>query len=371
MGWGYTVYTLGFAVAQTLAFPLMYNFNWEAIIDKTTAVGASLSPTPFVFSLAAAFLVLVSPARLISADPATSPAPEQINNLSKKSDDGYFRIIKEGGIPLLSIITTGACVSFLIIHIDTYAATDLVPGNTVAGKAGGLAIIHFAVFIVVGIFSATLERSKKFRTLSPTARSVFLIGTLFFSLMVLSGAALLVENGKILVAGVLGLAHALLNTLPQIVKWAVLDCTGLANQGKVSTILGVSKRIPNIVLSVVLAALSLDKLGMHSLYIILIVLNLLALASVIVYFTRIRRYQITVKVRPDTRDEVIDIIQSKVNIEPNISMRVFYEELITDKYDHITFEVFSTRSKRFYVKTIAKMLKKMDGVMDVSAQKTS
>ena len=124
-------------------------------------------------------------------------------------------------------------------------------------------------------------------------------------------------------------------------------------------------------LSVVLAALSLDKLGMHSLYIILIVLNLLALASVIVYFTRIRRYQITVKVRPDTRDEVIDIIQSKVNIEPNISMRVFYEELITDKYDHITFEVFSTRSKRFYVKTIAKMLKKMDGVMDVSAQKTS
>jgi MFS family permease len=247
--WGFTAYTSFFCFGQALTFPLLYRFDWEVVVAEKNMAGiwaptaASISIAPYVLTLVIGLLICVAyPPRV--APPAVDP--------KQTRPSGYYAVLKRGGLSMLLLVATGAGISFLIQHIDAFAATDLLTDTPkVLDKALSLAALHGAAAIAVGTFGWTLERSRGFNDLSPGGRT-WVIGISLMMTVFLIAAALyarLLDALPIYVALLVGLAHSLLNVLPQVVKKAILDLVNRADQSTGSAVLGYAKRIPNLILS--------------------------------------------------------------------------------------------------------------------------
>jgi MFS family permease len=300
MGWGYTTYTSGFFVGQVLFFPLMYGFAWssqiaQTIDHKTNPLTMPISASPYVFALAAALLIFIFRPYSFSRALIESVAEK----VAERSNSvlGTFR---RGGIAFVTMLLVGSCVSFVIFHIDTFAGPDLLPGSTVKEKAIALGILCFVTFILVGLFSWKLETNQRFRTLSPAARSGVLAASLICSVSLL-GLILLGKRNSwfdwIGVATLLGFSSGFVNMLPQVVKWAILDCATIGDKAQASAILGVSKRLPNLFFSVAVVVLSSARATLESpnfAYKLLIAANLIALIALSVYYSRVRLYRLRI-----------------------------------------------------------------------------
>ena len=344
MGWGFTSYTLGFFLGQILFFPLMYHLGWyttiaETIGNQSRPFPMAISASPYVFALAAAVLIIIFRPYTFaerSLEPAAEEGPEPSHSV--------VSIFRRGGIAFVTMLVVGSCVSFVIFHIDTFAGPDLLPGSTVKQKTIALGILCFVTFAMVGLFSWKLEADKRFRTLSPASRSGvlafnLLCTVLLLGLIVLNGSAL----GWLGVAVVLGISSGFVNTLPQVVKWAILDCAAIEDKAKASAILGISKRVPNMVFSLLVLMYSTAHLDSPDFaYKLLIAANVVALISLAIYYSRVRRYDLII-VYPSGDALAIDgVLAATVSDVPNTMMEELRHLPATNGKGRLNISVYST-----------------------------
>jgi MFS family permease len=369
MGWGYTTYTLGFFLGQVLFFPLMYH-GWN--LDIATVVDHQSQPltkpifaSPFMLAFGAALLVLIfRPYSLLEQKP--EPATEK----GRKSSHNAADIFRSGGIAFITMLLVGSCVSFVIFHIDTFAGPDLLPGSTVKQKTLGLGILCFATFVMVGIFSWRLEADKRFRTLSPAARSGVLacnlaITVLLLGLIVLKGNAL----GWLGVAVVLGLSSGFVNMLPQVVKWAILDSAAIEDKAKASAILGIAKRVPNLVFSATIVTFEAARLDTPDFaYKLLIGAILVAIAALAIYYSRVQRYALTIDYPSDKQLAIEGVLAASISDVPNTMLEESQHLPTTNGKAHLNLSIYST--SREYVSQILRALRHQGAVSRVEIKRS-
>jgi len=373
--WGYTAYTGGFFAGQALAFPLMYGFNWDLPIAQYqnrnwVPLHLPVYPAPYLLAVVGCLLVVLArppsaefePAGAGGAGPAAA-ADEQPR--------GFIGTIRGGGIAFVMIVLVGAGVSFLIQHIDTFGATDLLAqADTVWKKTKGLGVLHLAAAVWVGLFAWTLEMSERFNTLSPPGRSGVLglnLGAILF-LLAAAMAAASAGSDLLLIAVLIGFGHALLNTLPQVVKSAVLDTAGEPDQGTASAILGVSKRVPNLLLSLALMARGGGMPSDQVMYVVLIGVTVLSLLALAIYAVQIRRYRVTaVLICPDYLEGAEERVRVLVRTEPNITARfsVRHDPADPDGPVRLRVRLYTTQDKRAFVELLVADLKGLPGVSGI------
>ena len=368
MGWGYTTYTLGFFLGQVLFFPLMYH-GWD--LDIATVVDHQSQPltkpifaSPFMLALGAAVLVLIfRPYALGERDPEASTEKGQ-------SSHNTAEIFRRGGIPFITMLLVGSCVSFVIFHIDTFAGPDLLPGSTVKEKTLGLGILCFATFVMVGIFSWRLDADKRFRTLSPAARSGVLacnlaITVLLLGLIVLKGSAL----GWLGVAVVLGVSSGFVNMLPQVVKWAILDSAAIEDKAKASAILGIAKRVPNLIFSVTIVSFEAAKLDTPDFaYKLLIGAILVAIAGLAIYYSRVQRYSFTIDYPSDKQLSIDGVLAASISDVPNTMLEDAQHLAATKGKARLNLSIYST--SRDYVSQLLRTLRHQEAVSRVAIKRS-
>lgn len=358
MGWGYTTYTLGFFLGYVLLYPLLYRFGWStqiaSVVDnESQPFSLPISASPYLLALGAAILILIF--RPYSFRGTIIEAETESDNGSAHSVVGIFR---RGGIAFVTMLVVGSCVSFVIFHIDTFAGPDLLPGSTVKEKSLGLGILCFITFVMVGIFSWKLEADKRFRTLSPASRSGVLACNLLFTLLLLGLIVLLKGStlGWFGVATVLGIGSGFVNTLPQVVKWAVLDCAMIDDKAKASAILGISKRVPNMIFSVAVVVFTSIKLdGPDFAYKLLIAANVIAIFALGIYYSRVRRYDLRI-VYPSGEALAIDGVLAATVIDvPNTTFETLEHLPSTNGKSRIHIAVYST--SKDYMRQLVRTLR--------------
>lgn len=358
MGWGYTTYTLGFFLGQVLFFPLLYNLGWSTLIaeivnNKPQALKIDISSAPYMLVLGAAVLIFVF--RPYTCRERSVETPAEIDNGTSHSVAGIFR---RGGIAFLTMLVVGSCVSFAIFHIDTFAGAELLPGLTVEEKTVGLGILCFVTFAMVGLFSWKLEADKRFRTLSPAARSGVLAFNLLWTILLLGLILYLrVLLGSFGVAVVLGIASGFVNTLPQVVKWAILDCARIEDKAKASAILGISKRVPNMVFSLAVIQFSADWLKQSDFaYKLLIGANVIAITALAIYYSRVRRYDLRIVYPSDKALSIDNVLATTVSDVPNTTLEALQHMPSTNGKARVTIAVYST--SKDYVRQLVRTLRK-------------
>jgi hypothetical protein len=256
--------------------------------------------------------------------------PQSLSSVAK----AYGNVFKIGGVTLATMLIVGSAVSFLIFHIDTFAASDLLSGQTVREKTVGLAILCFGTFAIVAIFSWILESKSRLKTLSPNSRSKILGANLLLSALLLCLLLILRDRSFLITTAVLlAVSSGLLNTLPQLVKWSVLDCANINNKGTAAASLGISKRIPNLVVSLAIGSLGRSNLEstIGFAYVILISGNLIALIALGVYVRKIRRLRITL-VYPTDQDVALSAtVAAKLDETPNTTVEDITRKQFLDR----------------------------------------
>jgi MFS family permease len=367
---GYTTYTLGFFVGQVVFFPLLYNLRWWTTVATTTGnestpIKMAISATPYLVPLVAAVLImLLRPYSFPEKDIEPEPGDDQE---SRHSVAGIFR---RGGIAFVMMLIVGSCVSFVIFHIDTFSGPYLLPGSTIAEKTLGVGILAFVTFVMVGLFSWKLDADQRLQTLSPTSRSGVLALNLAFTVVLLG---LIVHwNGKFgwfWVAVALGIASGFVNTLPQLAKWAILDCATMGDKASASAILGIAKRVPNLVFS--LAVMTINDAEVKSpnfAYKLLIAANVIAIIALAIYYSRVRRYDLSIVYPSDKGVAIADVLAATVSDCPNTTLQALQHLPSTNGKARIYISVYST--SKHYVRQLVRSLRHNRSVSRASLRRS-
>jgi len=344
MGWGFTTYNLGFFLGQVLFFPLLYNRNWSTVVatphgNESNPAQMAISASPYMVPLVAALLImLLRPYSFREQDIEPELAKDQ------GSPHSVAAIFRRGGIAFVTMLIVGSCVSFVIFHIDTFSGPYLLPGSTIQQKTLGVGILCFVTFVMVGLFSWKLDADQRLQTLSPTSRS----GVLAFNLactIVLLG--LIVrwngEFGWFWVAAALGLANGFVNTLPQLAKWAILDCASIGDKASASAILGIAKRVPNLVFSLAVIKINdAEVKGPNFAYKLLIAANVIAIIALAIYYSRVRRYDLRIVCPSDKALAMDGVLAATVSDIPNTTLNSLEHLPPTNGDAAITMSIHST-----------------------------
>ena len=357
MARGYTTYTLGFFVGQVAFFPLLYNLSWWTPVattdgNESTPLKMAISAAPYLVPLVAAVLImLLRPYSFPEKDIEPETASDQESRHSVAS------IFRRGGIAFVMMLIVGSCVSFVIFHIDTFSGPYLLPGSTIAEKTLGVGVLCFVTFVMVGLFSWKLDADQRLQTLSPTSRSGVLAINLACTVVLLG---LIVHwNGKFgwfWVAVALGIASGFVNTLPQLAKWAILDCASIGDKASASAILGIAKRVPNLVFS--LAVMKLGNATVKSpnfAYKLLIAADVIAIIALAIYYSRVRRYDLRVVCPTDKVRAIDDVLALTVSDVPNTTLDALEHLAPTNGETAISVSVHST--SKDYVRQLVRALR--------------
>jgi hypothetical protein len=295
-----------------------------------------------------------------------------------KADDatrGYLGVLRAGGVPFFMIVLVGAGVSFLIQHIDSFAATDLLSNAaTVGAKAQSLGTLHLTAAVWVGAVAWTLDRSERYKTLSPRERVGFLGVNLLVVLLTLGGGSLTSATGAVpvVVAVLVGCGHALLNTLPQVVKWAVLDTAGRADKGTASAVLGYAKRVPNLILSLAILSRTGGRPSDEVMYGLLVIVTAVSLLALLAYSFTIRRHRLVILLAPEHLDAVRTAIGRAVYLERNLTVRFSPPGAPQGQTDaalvRLRVRLYTSGDKRAFVRGLTNTIRGMPGTDSVAPE---
>ena len=247
---GFLFFNIGFAVAASVAFPLLFLFriNEEMVLTRDTLVFPYL---PYLLVVGLVLYILIMP--MVSENSQKSISGSRSNKPFWENPlADYLAVIKHGKYGLLAAVLIGSLLNLLAQYIDHFAPAEILPGSTVIGRSMNVFIMNVIVVVVIASLylffgwknlTNRLEHHWRLRIIMTSVGAVLLLTFLITYIF---------HSESPWIAIMLGLIQAiLLATLPLIKAWT-LSYAVLELRATALSVVGVSKRLVAIGLTFVL-----------------------------------------------------------------------------------------------------------------------